>query len=54
MGGRDRRLGKETKFPVDVAEEPLFSGVKGTGEMLEETAILEKVQASLASRKPPR
>ena len=54
LRGLDRRLAQETKFPVYVAEEPLFSVVQGTGEMLEETAILEKVQASLASRKPPR
>ena len=54
LRGLDRRLAQETKFPVYVAEEPLFSVVQGTGEMLEETEILEKVQASLASRKPPR
>ena len=54
LRGLDRRLAQETKFPVYVAEEPLFSVVQGTGEMLEETAILEKVQSSLASRKPPR
>jgi hypothetical protein len=28
--------------------------VMGTGEMLEETEMLAKVQSSLASRKPPR
>ncbi len=54
LRGLDRRLAQETKFPVYVAEEPLFSVVQGAGEMLEETEILEKVQASLASRKPPR
>jgi rod shape-determining protein MreB len=54
LRGLDRRLAQETKFPVYVAENPLCSVVMGTGEMLEETAILAKVQASLASRKPPR
>jgi len=54
LRGLDRRLAQETKFPVYVAEDPLSSVVRGTGEMLEETDLLEKVQASLASRKPPR
>ncbi len=54
LRGLDRRLAQETKFPVYVAEEPLSCVVKGTGEMLEEAEMLMKVQASLASRKPPR
>jgi rod shape-determining protein MreB len=54
LRGLDRRLAQETKFPVYVAENPLWSVVQGTGEMLEEAAMMEKVQASLASRKPPR
>ncbi len=54
LRGLDRRLAQETKFPVYVAEEPLSSVVLGTGEMLEEAEMLAKVQASLASRKPPR
>jgi rod shape-determining protein MreB len=54
LRGLDRRLAQETKFPVYVADEPLSSVVRGTGEMLEETVMLAKVQASLASRKPPR
>jgi rod shape-determining protein MreB len=54
LRGLDRRLAQETKFPVYVAEDPLTSVVQGTGEMLEEAAMLAKVQAALASRKPPR
>ena len=54
LRGLDRRLAQETKFPVYVADDPLTSVVHGTGEMLEETEMLGKVQASLASRKPPR
>ena len=54
LRGLDRRLSQETKFPVYVADDPLTSVVRGTGEMLEETDLLEKVHASLASRKPPR
>ncbi len=54
LRGLDRRLSQETKFPVYVADDPLTSVVRGTGEMLEEADLLEKVQASLASRKPPR
>ena len=54
LRGLDRRLAQETKFPVYVAEDPLSSVVQGTGDMLEEAEMLMKVQASLASRKPPR
>ena len=54
LRGLDKRLAQETKFPVYVAEAALSSVVKGTCEMLEEAEILEKVQASLATRKPPR
>jgi len=54
LRGLDRRLAQETKFPVYVAEEPLYCVVRGTGELLEETQMLQKVQASLAARKPPR
>ena len=54
LRGLDRRLAQETKFPVYVAEDPLLSVVRGTGEMLEETDLLAKVQSALASRKPPR
>ena len=54
LRGLDRRLAQETKFPVYVTEEPLLSVVRGTAEMLEETEVLAKVQASLAARKPPR
>jgi rod shape-determining protein MreB len=54
LRGLDRRLAQETKFPVYVAEDPLTCVVRGTGEVLEETRMLAKVQANLASRKPPR
>jgi rod shape-determining protein MreB len=54
LRGLDRRLAQETKFPVYVADDPLSCVVQGAGEMLEETEMLAKVQASLASRKPPR
>ena len=54
LRGLDRRLAQETRFPVYVAEDPLLCVVKGTGEVLEEAKMLEKVQSALASRKPPR
>ena len=54
LRGLDRRLQQETKFPVYVAEDPLTCVVRGTGEVLEETRMLAKVQAALAARKPPR
>jgi len=53
LAGLDRRLAQETKFPVYVAEGPLTCVVRGTGEVLEETILLSKVQSNLAARKPP-
>jgi len=54
LRGLDRRLSQETRFPVYVAEDPLTCVVRGTGDVLEETAMLAKVQARLAQRRPPR
>jgi rod shape-determining protein MreB len=54
LQGLDRRLAQDTRFPVYVAEDPITCVVRGTGEMLEETDILRKVQSNLAVRKPPR
>lgn len=54
LGGLDRRLSQETRFPVYVADDPLTCVVRGTGEALEEPAILAKVQAPLARRRPLR
>ena len=54
LRGLDRRLAQETRFPVYVAEDPLLCVVKGTGEVLEEAKMLQKVQSALATRKPPR
>jgi rod shape-determining protein MreB len=54
LRGLDRRIQQETRFPVYVAEDPLTCVVRGTGEVLEETRMLAKVQAALAARKPPR
>jgi rod shape-determining protein MreB len=54
LRGLDRRLATETRFPVYVAEDPLRTVVRGCGEALEEAETLQKVQAAIASRRPPR
>src|ERR1700693_927474 len=54
LRGLDRRLAQETRFPGYGAEDPLLCVVKGTGEVLEEAKMLQKVQSALAMRKPPR
>ncbi len=54
LAGLDRRLSQETRFPVYVAEDPLLCVVRGAGEVLEEQAMLSKVQSQLASRRPRR
>jgi rod shape-determining protein MreB len=54
LRGLDRRLSQETRFPVYVAEDPLLCVVRGAGEVLEESALLDKVQSQLVSRRPGR
>ncbi len=54
LRGLDRRLAQETRFPVYVAEEPLLSVAKGTGAVLEETKILQRVQSPIGARRPLR
>ena len=54
LRGLDRRIATETRFPVYVAEDPLRAVVRGCGEALEEAETLQKVQAAVATRKPPR
>jgi rod shape-determining protein MreB len=54
LRGLDRRLMQETRFPVYVAEDPLLCVVRGAGEVLEEQALLTKVQSQLASRRGGR
>ena len=54
LRGLDRRVATETRFPVYVAEDPLRAVVRGCAEALEEAETLQKVQAAVASRRPPR
>jgi len=54
LRGLDRRIATETRFPVYVAEDPLRAVVRGCAEALEEAETLQKVQATVASRRPPR
>ncbi len=54
LSGLDRRLSQETRFPVYVAEDPLLCVVRGAGEVLEEQAMLSKVQSQLATRRGKR
>ncbi|GMU40280.1 MAG: rod shape-determining protein [Chloroflexota bacterium] len=54
LRGLDRKVATETRFPVYVAEDPLRSVVRGCAEAVEEAETLQKVQAAIASRRPPR
>ena len=54
LRGLDQRLQQETKFSVYVADDPLTSVVRGCGDVLEETRMLAKVNATLSARKAPR
>lgn len=54
LRGLDRKVATDTRFPVYVAEDPLRSVVRGCAEALEEAETLQKVQAAVANRRPPR
>ncbi len=54
LRGLDRKVATETRFPVYVAEDPLRAVVRGCAEAIEEAVTLQKVQAAVASRRPPR
>ena len=54
LRGLDRRIATETRFPVFVTEDALRTVVRGCAEALEEAETLERVQASVANRRPPR
>ncbi len=54
LRGLDRRVATETRFPVYVAEDPLRAVVRGSAEALEEAETLQKVQAVVVARRPPR
>ncbi|MEX2445888.1 MAG: rod shape-determining protein [Dehalococcoidia bacterium] len=54
LRGLDRRVATETRFPVYVSQDPLRTVVRGCADALEEAETLQKVQALVASRRPPR
>ncbi|KKQ59833.1 MAG: Cell shape determining protein, MreB/Mrl family [Parcubacteria group bacterium GW2011_GWE2_38_18] len=43
LRGLDKEIAQETKIPVRIADDPLISLVKGTGILLSDQALLEKV-----------
>jgi rod shape-determining protein MreB and related proteins len=54
LRGLDRKVATETRFPVYVTDDPLRTVVRGCAGALEEAETLQKVQAAVASRRPPR
>jgi rod shape-determining protein MreB and related proteins len=46
MAGLDRRVAEATQMPVHVAEDPLTCVVRGTGKVLEELNVLQRVLVS--------
>ena len=46
MEGLDRRIAEATQMPVHVAEDPLTCVVRGTGKVLEELDVLQRVLVS--------
>jgi rod shape-determining protein MreB len=46
MAGLDRRVAEATQMPVHVAEDPLTCVVRGTGKVLEELDVLQRVLVS--------
>jgi len=54
LAGLDRRLSKETKMRVYLADDPLTCVVRGTGEALKEIEILRKVEVPVQYARAPR
>ena len=54
LAGLDERLSHETKMRVYRADDPLTCVVRGTGEVLEEIEILQKVEVPVQYARPPR
>jgi rod shape-determining protein MreB len=54
LRGLSVRLSQETKFPVYLAEDPMRCVVRGCAAALEEVAILQRLQARMQRRRPPR
>jgi len=54
LRGLNLRLSQETKFPVYLAEDPMRCVVRGCAAALEEMAILQRLQARMQRRRPPR
>ena len=54
LRGLDRKVATETRFPVYVTDEPLRAVVRGCAIALEEADTLQRVQAAVANRRPPR
>ena len=54
LRGLDRRISAETRFPTYVADDPLRSVVRGCAQAIEEASTLQKVQATVATRRPVR
>jgi rod shape-determining protein MreB len=54
LRGLSLRLSQETKFPVYLAEDPMRCVVRGCAAALEEVAILQRLQARMQRRRPPR
>ena len=54
LAGLDRRVADATQMPVHVADDPLTCVVRGTGRVLEELDLLERVLVSEQYTRPPR
>jgi rod shape-determining protein MreB len=54
LRGLDRRLSQETRFPVYLADDPLLCVVRGAGEVLEESHLLDNVKGQLDGRRARR
>lgn len=46
IAGLDRRIAEETKMPVWVADDPLTAVIRGTGRVLEDSELLNRVRVS--------
>jgi rod shape-determining protein MreB len=54
LAGLDRRIAEATQMPVHVADDPLTCVARGTGVVLQELDLMERVLVSDTYTRPPR
>ena len=53
LGGLDRRVAESTQMPVHIADDPLTCVARGTGVVLQELTVMQRVLVTDTYTRPP-